>query len=57
MAEEKPLLKEVTDAVTDREAPLGEVEPGAPFAVVGLTYPAILGVSLLSIALLIWCLA
>jgi hypothetical protein len=36
------------------EPPLGEKSPGAPFAVVALTYPVILILGLIAFALLLW---
>lgn len=37
-----------------KKAPLGEKAPGAPFAVVALTYPIVLVVALILLAIVLW---
>ena len=39
---EKSVKESVDDSIHSRDQPLGKKAPGAPFAVVGLTYPLIL---------------
>ncbi|WP_372726111.1 hypothetical protein [Novipirellula sp.] len=40
--EDKSVTKNVNDSIHSKDQPLGKKAPGAPFAVVGLTYPLIL---------------
>ncbi|TWU46632.1 hypothetical protein [Rubripirellula reticaptiva] len=54
MAEEKGQLETLKDAIVDEEKRLGEEVPGAPFAVVGLSYIVILAIVLAGIGLFFW---
>jgi hypothetical protein len=54
MADEKGTIESLTDAVVNKDKKLGEEVPGAPFAVVGLTYLVILAIVLSGISLFIW---
>ena len=52
--EEKTMVDDVKETITDTEQPLGEKAPAAPFAIVALTYLSLLAVAALGVGLLIW---
>ena len=54
MSDEKSVVDNVKEVLDDNETPLGEKAPGAPFAIVGLTYPILLIVGLLGVAVILW---
>ncbi|MDA8744306.1 hypothetical protein N9N28_06730 [Rubripirellula amarantea] len=54
MSSDKGQIETLKDAVIDEDKKLGEEVPGAPFAVVGLTYPVVLAIVLMAFALFYW---
>ncbi|MCM2369552.1 hypothetical protein [Aporhodopirellula aestuarii] len=48
---EKPVGEKIQDSIQSKDEPLGKKSPEAPFAIVGLTYPLVLTVMLVAIAL------
>ncbi|MGB7347190.1 MAG: hypothetical protein WBD20_23410 [Pirellulaceae bacterium] len=54
MAEEKSQIDTLKDAIVDENKKLGEEVPGAPFALVGLSYIVILGIALAGMGLFFW---
>ncbi|MGB7327316.1 MAG: hypothetical protein WBD31_20740 [Rubripirellula sp.] len=54
MSSEKPMTEEIKEAVNENEHSIGEKVPGAPFAIVALSYVAILAVACFAIAAIVW---
>lgn len=54
MANENGIVQEVKDAVQDNEHSIGERAPGAPFAIVGLSYMVVLAVACVAMGIVIW---
>jgi len=54
MAEPKGQIETLKDAIVDDDKKLGEEVPGAPFALVGLSYIVILGIALAGMGLILW---
>jgi hypothetical protein len=54
MANEKSIVEETKDAVTNNERPLGEEAPGTPFLMVALSYLAVLAAVSGVVALIMW---
>ncbi len=52
--DEKGSVETLTDAINGDDKELDDEIPGASFALVGLTYPIILVVVLLGLAILYW---
>lgn len=48
--DQQTLTEQISDSIQSKDVPLSKKAPGAPFALVGLTYPLILVVVLLAIA-------
>ena len=54
MTNESGTLKEAKDAIMDNEESIGEKAPGSPFALVALSYVAVLAVVCFAIGLYLW---
>ena len=54
MSENESPMENLKDAILDDDKKLGEEVPGAPFAVVGRSYIAILLVALAGFGLYLW---
>jgi len=54
MSDDKGQLETLKDAIVDEDKKLGEEVPGAPFALVGLSYLVILAIALAGIGLYLW---
>lgn len=50
----KPVHPAERDASGKNQPPLGEKSPGAPFTVVALTYPIVLAIAMIGLALMLW---
>ncbi len=54
MASENGMAEEIKDAVNDNEHSIGEKVPGTPFAIVAMSYLAVLALVCLAIGAFIW---
>lgn len=54
MSTNKTAYQETKEAVMDNEHSIGEKAPGTPFAMVALSYLAVLAIACGGIALLLW---
>jgi hypothetical protein len=54
MADQTGMLEETKKVLTNSEKTLGEQAPGTPFALMALSYLAVLAVACGTIALVIW---
>lgn len=54
-SDERPgIIEETKEVISDQDHSMGERAPGAPFAVVALSYLAVLAVGCAIIAFIIW---